>query len=477
MDLTTEGVREAWLAHCSPLTLATVATRGRIRPTRHQEAIDERVCQLIERRLGPRILVVQAPPRHGKSELASVWLPAWFVGRWPDKSVAVTGYEARFAAKFGRRARDILEEHGPRLFGMSVDQAVRARDEWGITGRRGGCFTSGVGGPLTGRGFDLIVVDDVLKNSEQALSQTVRESHWDWWASTVLTRLEPRGVVVMVATRWHKDDLLGRVLRAGEGPDGEPVELLSLPALAGDGDALGRAPGEPLWPERWSRTHLERLRDSSDPYWFSALYQQNPGSHRLAEWSESLFGPHAWYDRAPDPASHVCRVLALDPSLGKTARSDFSAFVMLTTTLDGLVYVDASIERRSVTQMLADGASIANYFRPDQWAIETNAFGALEDLLYATWDGVLPPVATVTQHTDKVDRIRLGLGTLLSQGRLRLRRGSVGAERLAEQLQQFPRGSHDDGPDALEMGVRVASALDAQLRTYATDPSLEAQRS
>ena len=190
------------------------------------------------------------PPRHGKSELCSVYLPAWYLGTHPERRVILAGHEADFAASWGRRVRDVLEEHGRQLFGARVRADSAAANRWDLVGHAGGMVTAGVGGTITGRGADLLVIDDPHKSAEETGSVTYRERVWDWYRAVARTRLEPGAGVVVVQTRWHEDDLAGRLLADAES-EGDRWQVLSLPAVAEDDDPLGRSVGDPLWPERF----------------------------------------------------------------------------------------------------------------------------------------------------------------------------------------------------------------------------------
>jgi len=220
----------------------------------------------------PRLLVMM-PPRHGKSEEVSHYLPVWFLNQWPDKRVILTSYEADFAASWGRKVRNTIAEHKADLRVRIADDSAAA-NRWDTT-RGGGMVTAGVGGPITGRGANLLIVDDPVKNAEEANSQVYRDKAWEWWLSTAYTRLEPGGVAVVVMTRWHEDDLGGRLLREGE-QGGERWRSLRLPALAEDKDPLGRQPGQALWPERYDVKALEGIRQAVGSRVWASLYQQSP---------------------------------------------------------------------------------------------------------------------------------------------------------------------------------------------------------
>src|SRR5919202_5572422 len=148
------------------------------------------------------------PPRHGKSEFLSKYLPAWYLGTYPDRRVILASYSDTFAAEWGGKARDLLEQHG-HLFGVKVRSDSSARDRWEIAAHAGGMVTAGAGGGLTGRGGHLVVVDDPVKSQAEALSDVIRERTHGWFRNVLLPRLEPGGSVILVMTRWHQDDLAG----------------------------------------------------------------------------------------------------------------------------------------------------------------------------------------------------------------------------------------------------------------------------
>lgn len=257
----------------------------------------ERVHELIAARLDRvvagecRRLMIFAPPQHGKSELASVRMPAYWLGRRPDDSVIMASYAASLAYSKSRQARSIVEsDEFARLFGGITTRAdSRAVDHWEISARRGGLLAVGVGGPVTGHGALLGVIDDPFENWEQAQSATIRDKVWEWWRTTFRTRIWEHGAIVLIMTRWHEDDLAGRLMA----DQGELWEILRLPALAesqderdannarlglpaGEPDPLGREAGEPLAPGRYSREALNSLRrDVGEMAWWSE-YQGVP---------------------------------------------------------------------------------------------------------------------------------------------------------------------------------------------------------
>ncbi len=217
-------------------------------------------------------LMINVPPGHGKTQLISEAFPAWYLSLYPRRKIGLAAYEASFAAGRGRAAREYVRRNGD-ILGIQISPYISAAKEWEVERHGGGMVSVGIGGPLMGQRLDLVIVEDPIKNPQEALSPTIRDHHWDWWRAVVLTRLTPKGAVVLVQHRWHEDDLPARILREDEA---ERWKVLKLPAFAERGDPLGREEGAPLWPEMYPRSYLEDRRADVGPYWFSSLYQQNP---------------------------------------------------------------------------------------------------------------------------------------------------------------------------------------------------------
>lgn len=408
------------------------------------------------------------PPRHGKSELVSRYFPAWLLGAFPDRRLILTSYEADFAASWGRKARDVLSEHGPGVFGVRVRQDSSAANRWQVGGHEGGMVTAGVGGPITGRGADVLVIDDPVKNAEEARSPARRQTLKDWYKSTAFTRLEPGGAVVLIMTRWHQDDLAGWLLGGGMEDDPEPWDVVRLPALAtGDGpDPIGRRPGEALWPARYPPEALRAHQ--SDPYWWNALYQQDPRAEGGTEWAADLFPASIWFGDWPPADDVTILVTSLDPSKGRdAAHGDYSALVALARTRDGTLWVEADLARRDTTRIVSDGREFCRRVPAEVGAtlegfgVESDQFQELladEFVRQSRADGFALPVYKMpTGNVPKVTRVRR-LTPHLTRRNVRFR-ATPGTRLLVRQLQEFPVADHDDGPDALEYAIRLAAHL------------------
>jgi len=236
--------------------------------------------------------MIFAPPQHGKSELASVRLPAFWLGHRPNEPVILASYGASLAENKSRQAREIVEsaEYQELFPGITTRRDSRAVNHWQLAApHRGSMLAVGVGGPITGHGAMLGIIDDPFENWEQAQSQTIRDKVWEWWRTTFRTRIWEGGAIVLIMTRWHEDDLAGRLLQE----QADRWVVLRLPALAetqeerdendrrlglptGQPDPLGREPGEPLCPKRFSRSALEELRRDVGPVAWAAEYQGVP---------------------------------------------------------------------------------------------------------------------------------------------------------------------------------------------------------
>lgn len=223
-------------------------------------------------------LMLFLPPRHSKSESTTVRYAAWRIEQSPALRVIIAAYNQTLASKFSRKVRRLVREHIP------LSDERTAMDDW-ETNEGGGVRAVGVGGGVTGQGGDLIIIDDPVKSREEADSLTYRERVWDWYTDDLYTRLEPGAAIILIMTRWHQDDLAGRILNSEDGPNWTVVHL---PALAMEHDALGRQPGEPLWPERYDAEAFRRIRASVGERGWYALYQGVPqpdgGAIFLADW-------------------------------------------------------------------------------------------------------------------------------------------------------------------------------------------------
>jgi predicted phage terminase large subunit-like protein len=242
-------------------------------------------------------------------------------------------------------------------------------------------ITAGVGGPITGKGADLFIIDDPVKNAEEALSENTREGAWQWYLSTAFTRLEPAGVIILIMTRWHVDDLAGRLLAQAQ-DGGEQWEVFNLPALAGEGDPLGRAPGEALWPERYDAAELARIRAAQGLFWFEAMYQQSPilpeGNLFNRGWFRSLVDNGRTYtlDTGKSWDHAECwRFAAVDPAASEKQTADYTAIgTFVATPANDLLVLDVVRERIPLEGIIPRLKRVCETYRPRFVIFEATGF-------------------------------------------------------------------------------------------------------
>lgn len=253
----------------TPATTAVKLSRGWWAPAKHLLYLSTIIASAVHQ--GNARIIVSLPPRHGKSELLSVWTPVWTLDHDPDKYIILTSYGSDLATGFGRRVRDTITDRED-ILRVRLRRDSQRVDQF-LTSGRGGMFSVGLGGPITGRGANLLLLDDFLKNAKDASSETIRNDQWDWFISTAFTRLEPGGSIIILATRWNIDDIIGRIKKR---PETGKWNIIELAGLAEKDDLLGRAPGEALWPERYPKASLEAIKSTLGNYFWNSLYQQRP---------------------------------------------------------------------------------------------------------------------------------------------------------------------------------------------------------
>lgn len=433
----------------NPADFAVKMSRGRWYEARHLRVISRLLTEAASGKR-PRVML-STPPRHGKSELTSYWFPLWFLARNPTKKIILCSYEADFAAHWGRRVRDAINLFGDEL-GLELDGSTTAANRWQLVSG-GGMMTAGAGGPITGKGADLLIIDDPIKNDEEAASEIMREKLWDWWQTTAMTRLEPGGVVVFIGTRWHEDDLLGRLEKAAR-VEGLDWTVIKFPAIAEAEDPLGRLPGEPLWPERIPLKDLEDRKRGMSPYHFSALYQQNPTPE------EGGGVPRRWWKfYKPLPAGFVFDqvIQSWDLAFKDLSTSDYCVgqvwgrkgadCYLLHQVRDHMNMVDVMREIRVMQ---------SRYPQAVAKLIEESANGvAILQVMQHEVRGMIP-VKTKGQSKDqRLEAVK----PLINAGNVYLPEEIDGSKHpwvweFVEECAAFPRGTHDDQLDAMTQALK-----------------------
>jgi predicted phage terminase large subunit-like protein len=384
--------------------------------------------------------------------LVSHYFPAWFLGVQPHKRVMLASYAGDFAASWGRKVRDVIAEFGRDVFGVSLQKSSSAVHRFDIARHGGGMATAGAGGAMTGKGADLLIIDDPVKNAEQASSDVWREKTWDWFQSTAYTRLEPGGSIVLVQTRWHESDLAGKLLEEAKKQDGEKWTVLNLPAIAEEDDALGRLLGEALWSERWPIEKLTAIQKTVGSFWWSAMYQQRPspakGGVFQRDWFRYWRSVGASY-RLGDQLirkEECWRFATVDLAVSERDQADYTVTAVWDCTPFGdLVLLDLVRDRMSAPRLMASLKQVAARWSPEFFGVEKNGFQlAIVQQLRRDGATVKPLVA----RGDK--RSRANAATIRFEGgQVYFPASANWLLDLESELLAFPNSQHDDQVDAV----------------------------
>ena len=447
-DLKRQIILDA-LAESSPVGLALVDDDLYEVP-KHIELLNQLLLDVSNGKI--KRLMVTMPPRHGKSELCSKYFPAWYLGTHPNDRIILTSYEADFAATWGQKVRDIFKEHNT-IFGVNVNDRSAARNRWDIAGYRGGMATAGVGGPITGKGAEILIIDDPVKNAEQANSPTFREKAKEWYRSTAYTRLTPTGKVILIQTRWHEDDLGGWLLNES----GDDWTIIDLPAIAvDDNDALGRKTGDALWPELWTIDKLEQRKYELGEYWFSAMYQQKPqpleGGILKRAWLQYYDSKDPEIRRVPFSNSITYTGWDLAISTKETADYTCSCTLKVDNNTGHIYIIDWTRDHIDFPTQQKLVPSIQSKWNAALIGIEDNAYQAA---LPQSLRGLKLPIKTRTAIKDKVTKI-VSTYTLFEQGMVHLPSDHPLLGEFENEYSMFPTGRHDDLLDATEMAISMS---------------------
>lgn len=428
----------------------------------HERLID--ALERVERGECKRLIVCM-PPRRGKSELVSVRFPAWFLGRNPDASFMACSHTAALAYDFSRKVRRQFTDPAWPFGGVTIARDEGAVQHWGISGRRGAFIAAGVGGAITGKGADILSIDDPIKSRDEAMSSRYRDRAWDWYQFDAMTRLAPGGRVIVTMTRWHEDDLVGRVLDAQKA-GGEPWEVLTFKEMAeeGDADPLGRAPGEVLWPARYPESTTRAVRTTQPAVWES-LFQQRPGAEGgslfLREWMTGR------YDARVLPEFQIA-VITVDSAFSTDVAADNSAIAVWGATRTHFHLIDVVCARLAYPDLLQSIRDVyAKWAHLSPWLyIEDKASGqsALQSLKRGT---VLPALPFKVGTASKTSRAQ-DVTPYFAAGRVLLPESAPWLSAWIEEHVRFPGGAHDDRVDTTTMALKIlARATGMGLETLA----------
>ena len=400
--------------------------------------------------VSPR-LIVTMPPRHGKSETVSHYAPVWYLERWPRNRVILASYEADFAATWGRKVRNTINEN-PDVLTVRIAGDSKASDRWSTT-EGGGMMTAGVGGAITGKGANLLIVDDPIKNSAEADSERYRERTMEWWRSTAYTRLEPGAAAIVVQTRWHEEDLAGQLISESR-IGGENWKVVNLPALAESEDPIGRQQGEALWPARYDVSALERIKIGSGARVWASLYQQRPSP------AEGGIIKRAWWrfwQQWPLQFDEI--VQSWDLTFGNSKGSDFVVGQIWGRLGANKYLLDQVRGRWDFPETMAEFEKLSAKW-PNAMAkyVEEAANGKA---LISSLRNKIPGIIAVQPKRAKEVRAH-AVTPQIEAGNIFLPdpQGCMWTEEFIEECAAFPNGAHDDQVDAMSQALNEFAARD-----------------
>ena len=434
----------------------------------HKVICDElmRFSKAVVRGESPRLMITM-PPRHGKSLLASQYFPAWHLGNNPSHEFINTSYAQSLQMDFSRKIQELIRtpDYGLLFGGLQITKKNEAIERWGLADKDGartggGILAAGVGGPITGRGAHILLIDDPVKNREEAESQTVREAAKSWYSSTAYTRLAPGGGVLVIQTRWHDDDLSGWLLEemraaeiemreTGEWPeDADRWRCVDFPAIATTNETY-RKRGEALHEDRYPIKALKKIKRTLAPRDWAALYQQNPQVEEGAYFSKKMVRYYA-----SNPPLFMDIYCAGDLAISKKEQADFNVFLVVGVDEHENLYALEEYRGRGwgTTEIIDTMVEIHKKWKPRRFGLEKGQISMTmedsindrirKDKLYEMHIEELPP-----GKQDKELRARAIQG-LMSQGKVFWPSGALWVDEFLNEMLRFPNGVKDDRVDA-----------------------------
>lgn len=479
----------------------TTYTKSNFNVNWHHELLCEKLDAFVNGDI--RRLIISIPPRHGKTELVSRRLPAYLFGKKPDAQIIACSYGADLAQHNNRDVQRIIvsKEYHTIFPETSLSESnvrktaqgnyLRNSDTFEVVGYTGAYNCSGIGGAITGKGMNYGIVDDYHKNREEAESPTMREKIWDWYQDVFSTREEGEGSILITATRWHKDDLIGRLLqKAVEDPEADQWEVITLPALSEEKLApydKRTGPEQPLWPWKFSFQWMKKKRANLTIYSWLSLYQQNPVAVSGNLVSEKDFKFCSILEQSPSQPIRnrvlvlkdnesdefnkkyllsQCRIFqTCDPAASEKKAADYFALgTWAQTPLNEIALIDlVHVKMEKPKQIPLMRQQYQNWHPSTQW-VATKGLGIslFQDLRAA---GL--PVNKIEEESDKVSRF-ITASDRISTGTFYILDDLPHKQAFIQQLLDFPKAEHDEFVDITSMAVHVIIFRPYKLKTFKT---------
>lgn len=422
-------------------------------------------------------LMIFAPPRHGKSRMVSQEFPVWAIGNHPWMGVMLTSYSADLVREFGLLTRNKMRDN-EQLFDVSLAEDMSRADRWMIQGGRAesGVMASAVGGQVTGKGAHIAIIDDPVKNYDEAASLTMRNRNFNWWLTALRTRLAPGGAVIVIMTRWHQDDLAGRMLKYAENDDlADQWKVLNFTAEAEEDDLLGRAPGEPLWPERYGKKSLTTTRASMGSYMYNAMYQGHPSppdgtmfkrkDFRYWEIENGTYVLHRDEGDERFAIEQCWHFQTCDPTSSSKSDADyFAGATWIVTPRNDLLLYDMSRYQMEGAQQPRLIIDLYRRYTPEVVGIEVNGVG---NTIFQIVRDQGVPVHEFRASTDKLTRA-IPMGAKYEAHKVFHMMGASWLGEYEEELTTFPHGAHDDQVDAASYAAILHAEITINTKQEAT---------
>lgn len=425
----------------------------------HKEICDtlDQFYEDVKARKSPRLIICM-PPRSGKSQIVSRAFPAYALGRDPDLNIIATSYSSDLVSRFNRDVQRIIDNE--KYYSVFPDTSlnsqnvktsakgsyIRTSDLFEIVGHKGSYRSTGVGGGLTGMGADILIIDDPFKDRAEADSGTIRQKVWDWYTSTAYTRLSDGGGVIVMCTRWHTDDLIGRLIRHMNDGSGDKFTVINYPAIA-EHDEPHRKAGEALHPERFSLERLQSIRQTIGSRDWSALYQQKPVPEGGAVFKLDLF--NKWNDKTLPPSFD--NVLgSWDMTFKDTKASDYVVGQIWAQKDNSFYLLDEVRGQWDFSKTLEMFILMANKWRNvNRWLIEDKANGsAILSVLKKHINGLTP----ITPKESKLERA-YAVQPLVESGQVYIPSSASWLAGFEDEFLNFPAGAHDDQVDSFTQAL------------------------
>ena len=408
----------------------------------HHKIINKKFNDLAEGKI--KRLIINMPPRHTKSEFASYLLPAWMIGKNPKLKIIQATHTADLAIDFGRKTKNLVDEpHYRELFPTRLQEDSQAAGKW-KTEKGGEYFAAGVGGAITGRGADLLIIDDPHKEQDIRADGKAFEKAMNWYTSGPRQRLQPGGAIVIVMTRWSTKDVTGQLLKAQSEEGSDQWDVVELPALLPD--------GKPVWPEFWTSEELLKTKASIPVSNWNAQYMQQPtgdeGALIKREWWKD------WTAKHPPPLDYI--IQSYDTAFTKGTKSDYSAITtwgVFETEEDGqnIILLDAFKDRYEFPELRRVAYQQYLDWKPDMVIIEAKASGL--PLTHELRQMDIPVINfTPSRGNDKHVRVN-SVAPLFESGKIWAPMHEHFAQEVVEECASFPFGEHDDYVDSTTQAI------------------------